>query len=424
MKIGIIGGSGLEDPDILQEQDEKIVETPYGDVLVKTGKLFDVDIVLVSRHGKRHETPPSYVNNRANIYALKKENVNYIIATTACGSLKEEIKRGDIVILDQFIDFTKFRKLSFYDKFEQGPVHVSLAEPFSNFLREKLIESCREIGLSFHNKGCVVTIEGPRFSTFAESKMFRMLGADVINMSIAPEAILAKEIGIEYAAIAMSTDYDCWKQDEEPVSWTMIEKIFKQNSENVLNLILHTVKKISNSDEKFVKSKIRTIPDFPKQGIMFRDVTTLFKDPAGLKKVIDIFHERYKNKNINVVAGIESRGFILAGILAERLNASFVPIRKKGKLPYEKISETYELEYGTDEVEIHKDAICPGDKVLIIDDLIATGGTSKACVRLIQRLGGNVEELAFIIELPELKGREKLELTGYNVFSIVKFEGE
>src|SRR3989344_1061340 len=99
MKIGIIGGSGLEDPDILQEQDEKFVETPYGNVLVKTGKLFDVDIVLVSRHGKRHEIPPSYINNRANIYALKKENVNYILATTACGSLKEEIKRGDIVIL-------------------------------------------------------------------------------------------------------------------------------------------------------------------------------------------------------------------------------------------------------------------------------------------------------------------------------------
>ncbi len=250
MKLGIIGGSGLEDLNILEQQSEKEIETPYGNVIVKTGKLFEINIVIVSRHGKRHEIPPTYVNNRANIYALKKENVDYIIATTACGSLREEIKRGDLVILDQFIDFTKHRKTSFYDKFEQGPVHTSLAEPFSIFLRKKLIESCNELNLNFHEKGCVVTIEGPRFATRAESKMFRLLGGDVVNMSIAPEAILAKEAGIEYAVIAMSTDYDCWKQDENPVTWEEIERIFHENSSNVLNLILNVIKKIGNSQEQ------------------------------------------------------------------------------------------------------------------------------------------------------------------------------
>ena len=428
MKIGIIGGSGLENPEILQDYKEINVDTPFGKPSspLITGKINGVDVIILSRHGKKHEIPPTQINNRANIYALKYQGCKHIISTTAVGSLREDICRGDFVILDQFIDFTKQRNLTFYDRFDFGPIHTQMANPFSEMLRKKIIQSCEELNFNYHKSGTVITIEGPRFSTIAESKMFRQWGADVINMSIAPEAILAKEAEVEYATIAMSTDYDCWKQNEEPVSWEAIKEVMKKNVEKVKQVLIKTIEKISDqetlkSDLKFIKDKIRTIPNFPKPGIMFRDITTLLKDKEGFKKVIEIFEKRYKDKKIDVVAGIESRGFIIGGILASKLNASFVPIRKKGKLPAETISESYELEYGTDTIELHKDAIQPGQNVLIIDDLIATGGTALASCKLIERLQGKIFEIAFIIDLPELKGKERL--SKYNVFTLVKFEG-
>jgi 5'-methylthioadenosine phosphorylase len=247
VKIGIIGGSGLDDPKILKGPKEVEMETPYGkpSSLIKEGKVDGVDIVLVARHGRKHTIPPTQVNFRANIYAIKEIGCTHILATTACGSLREEIKRGDLVILDQFIDFTRHRKVTFHEVFEPDKArHTPMAEPFSKELREILIDVCKELKLEYHKKGTVITIEGPRFSTKAESKMFRIWGADVINMSIAPEAILANEAGIPYAAIAMSTDYDCWKEDEEPVSWDEILKIFTQNVEKVTNLLTHVTKKV------------------------------------------------------------------------------------------------------------------------------------------------------------------------------------
>jgi 5'-methylthioadenosine phosphorylase len=204
-----------------------------------------LDIVILSRHGKRHTIPPTQVNNRANIWALKSQECDFIIATTACGSLREEIERGDLVILDQFIDFTKHRKITFFDKFEPGEMkHTPMADPFDSKLRNLLIQSAEELKLKFHKTGTVITIEGPRFSTRAESNMFRKWGADIINMSVAPEAILANEIGIPYAVIAMSTDYDCWKSDEAPVTWEAVAEIFNQNVHNVIDLILRVLKKI------------------------------------------------------------------------------------------------------------------------------------------------------------------------------------
>jgi 5'-methylthioadenosine phosphorylase len=425
MKIGIIGGSGLDNPEIIKDYKEIEVETPFGkpSSLLTVGKLNGIDVVIISRHGKKHEIPPTQVNNRANIFALKEQGCKKIISTTAVGSLREEIKRGDFVILDQFIDFTKQRKLSFFEKFEFGAIHTPMAKPFSEDLREKIIQSCKELNFTHHKKGTVITIEGPRFSTIAESNMFKLLGADVINMSTSPECILANEAELEYATIAMSTDYDCWKQNETPVTWEEIVKVFENNSERVKQLIVKTIGKFSEEEKiKIIKNKIRTIPDFPKPGIMFRDITTLLKDPEGMKKTIEIFYERYKDKKIDVVVGIESRGFIIGGILACRLNSGFVPIRKKGKLPAEKETEEYMLEYGTDSIEIHRDAIKPGQKVLLIDDLIATGGTAEAACKLIERLGGEIIEVASIVDLPDLKGKEKLKR--YPVFSIVKFEGE
>ena len=171
-----------------------------------------------------------------------------------------------------------------------------------------------------------------------------------------------------------------------------------------------------------IKSKIRAIPDWPKKGIMFRDVTTLVKDPEGLKETIDFLHNRYQGKEIDKVVGIESRGFIFGAPLAYMLGCGFILVRKPGKLPADVVSEEYALEYGTDKIEIHKDAIKKGDKVLLIDDLLATGGTMAAARNLVKKLGAEVVECAFVVELVDLKGRDKLK--GENIFSIVEFEGE
>jgi len=244
MKIAIIGGSGFENPDLLKDQKEVQVETPFGATSssFKTGKIGNTEVVVLSRHGRDHSIPPTQVNNRANIWAIKQLGCSHILATTACGSLREEIKRGDLVILDQFIDFTRLRKVSFFETFEPGQLnHTPMADPFDAELRKKLIVEAKKLNLSFHPSGTVVTIEGPRFSTRAESRMFRMWGADVINMSVAPECILANEIQIPYAAIALSTDYDCWKTDEAPVTWEEVLKVFHQNVENVIRLISSTV---------------------------------------------------------------------------------------------------------------------------------------------------------------------------------------
>lgn len=173
-----------------------------------------------------------------------------------------------------------------------------------------------------------------------------------------------------------------------------------------------------------IKSRIRTVPHWPKKGIMFRDITTLLKDPVGLKVCIDDFLARYRKMDIDIVVGIDSRGFILGGAIAYELGKGFVPVRKKGKLPAATEKEEYSLEYGTDTIEIHKDAIEKGQKVLIIDDLIATGGTALAAAKLVKKLHGEVVELGFIVDLPDLGGRAKLEKAGYSVYSQVKFEGE
>ncbi len=248
VKVGIIGGSGLYDPDILQDRKEESVTTPYGQPssILTVGKISGVDIVILARHGKKHQISPTQVNYRANIHALKDQGVTHIIATTACGSLKEEIDRGDFVIIDQFIDFTKHRIATFHESFEHGMEHALMADPFNSELRKALYETSTELGFRAHNGGTVVTIEGPRFSTRAESKMFRIWGADVINMSIAPEASLANEAGIPYAAVAMSTDYDCWKEDEELVPWEEILKVFEMNVDKVKKLLVNVIPKIGN----------------------------------------------------------------------------------------------------------------------------------------------------------------------------------
>lgn len=172
------------------------------------------------------------------------------------------------------------------------------------------------------------------------------------------------------------------------------------------------------------KSLIRTIPHYPKQGIMFRDITTLLKDPVGFHLAINDLVSRYAHEKIDKIVGIESRGFIIGAAMAYQLRKGFVPIRKKGKLPAQTVGHDYDLEYGSDRVEIHVDAIEKGEKVLLVDDLIATGGTAEAATALIEEVGGEIVECCFVIDLPGIGGRKRLESKGYKVFALCEFEGE
>jgi len=175
-----------------------------------------------------------------------------------------------------------------------------------------------------------------------------------------------------------------------------------------------------------IKSKIRTVPNYPKKGIMFRDITTLVKDPVGFRLVIDSLSQRYITSEVkfDVIVGIESRGFIIGGALSYTLGKGFVPIRKKGKLPAEIISQEYELEYGTDQIEMHKDSLVSGERVLLVDDLLATGGTALAAAALVEKLGGVVAEMCFIVNLPDVGGEAKLRSKNYPIYSLTEFEGE
>jgi 5'-methylthioadenosine phosphorylase len=245
--IGIIGGSGLDNPDILANPRDEKALTPYGEPSspLKRGVIDGVEVVLLGRHGREHTIPPAQVNYRANIAALKAAGCTHIVATTAVGSLREEIGRGDLIVVDQFIDFTKQRKMTFHESFEpHNPVHCAMADPYDGRLREIIIDECERLRYKYHGKGTVVTIEGPRFSTRAESRMFRAIGADIINMSIATETVLANEAGIPYAAAAMSTDYDSWRSDEEPVTWEAISKVFAENAAKVTTLLTRIIPRI------------------------------------------------------------------------------------------------------------------------------------------------------------------------------------
>jgi 5'-methylthioadenosine phosphorylase len=238
-KIGLIGGSGLEKLELQKNAKTINVTTPYGK---PSSTIFKSDfegfeVYYISRHGLQHELSPSQVNNRANIWALKELGCTKIIATTAVGSLREEIRPGDLVFPNQFIDFTRLRQNTFHDDFSKGVQHSPMADPFDQELTQELILHCAKEKIKYHAKGTVISIEGPRFSTRAESQMFRAWGADLINMSTAPEAALANELNMAYVAIAMSTDYDCWRENEEAVSMEAVFKVFKANSNKVVRLL-------------------------------------------------------------------------------------------------------------------------------------------------------------------------------------------
>ena len=246
--IGIIGGSGFDDPRILENIQRIKKHTPYGATsdLIITGSLQGVDLVIISRHGQNHRICPSNVNFRANIWAMKDLGVTHLLATTAVGSLREEIKPGQLVFPDQFIDRTTKRTATFFEGNEV--CHISMADPFCPKLRSKLCEAAEKLGLEYRGEGTIVTIEGPRFSTRAESRMFRQWGGDIINMSTVPEVVLAREAGLCYGTVAMSTDYDCWHQSEDIVTWDMIAEVMKENVKNVERLLLEVIPQIDFTD--------------------------------------------------------------------------------------------------------------------------------------------------------------------------------
>jgi 5'-methylthioadenosine phosphorylase len=241
-EIGVIGGSGLYDPKLLKNVSEMSIDTPFGKPsdLITIGELAGKKVAFLPRHGKKHTLRPTDVNSRANIHALKQLGVQRIIAASTVGSLKEEYKPGDLVFVDQFIDRTTRREQSFYTK--DKVCHISVAEPMCPEIRQVLINAAEKNRIKAHSKGTYVCIEGPRFSTKAESRMYRDWGAGIVGMTLVPECVLAREAEICYASISTVTDYDVWK--DHPVSADEIISTMKANIEKVKKLIIEAVKKM------------------------------------------------------------------------------------------------------------------------------------------------------------------------------------
>ncbi|XP_050299807.1 S-methyl-5'-thioadenosine phosphorylase-like [Anthonomus grandis grandis] len=254
LKIGIIGGSGLDNPDILKNRSEKRVTTIFGDpsdVLI-LGEISGVACVLLARHGRKHDKMPGAVNYRANIWALKEEGCTHIIATNACGSLQEDIPPGTLVVADGFIDRTTNRKQTFYDgepDHPSGVCHMPMEPIFYPKLRQVILQTaCEQLSLPIRNGGVILTIEGPRYSSKAESLIFKSWGAHLVGMTTVPEAVLAKEAGIMYAVIAMATDWDCWRDHEDTVTHHAVLEVFQKNVEKVIKLLKAVIPQMTKVD--------------------------------------------------------------------------------------------------------------------------------------------------------------------------------
>ena len=241
-EIGIIGGTGFYDPKLLKNAQETKVHTPYGmpSDSITIGDLKGRRVAFLPRHSRKHTIRPTDVNSRANVFALEKLGVQRILAPSTVGSLKEEFKPGDIVFVDQFIDRTTRREQSFYSG--KQVCHISVAEPMCPELRRTLIKAADDLSISTHGAGTYVCIEGPRFSTKAESRLFRTWGADVVGMTLVPECVLAREAEICYSSIATVTDYDVWK--DHPVSADEVVKTMRANVEKVKNIIAEAIQNI------------------------------------------------------------------------------------------------------------------------------------------------------------------------------------
>ncbi|EAX46562.1 methylthioadenosine phosphorylase [Thermosinus carboxydivorans Nor1] len=239
-KLAIIGGTGVYDPRILENVREEEILTPYGAVRYKVGEYAGRAIAFIPRHGSKHSIPPHLINYRANIWAMKKIGVQAILATTAVGSLNTDMKPGDFVLINQFLDFTKNRVHTFYEGGERGVVHVDVTEPYCPALRQKLEKAAKKIGIAIHTKGTYVCTEGPRFETPAEIAMFAKLGGDVVGMTNVPEVVLAREAEMCYATVSMVTNYAAGIS-AQPLTHGEVLDTMKANTENIKRLIMETI---------------------------------------------------------------------------------------------------------------------------------------------------------------------------------------
>ena len=271
IRIGVIGGSGVYQMEALQDIEEVALETPFGkpsDSYI-VGAMHGQKVAFLARHGRGHHTSPTRLNQRANIYGFKMLGVEYLIGVSACGSLQEQYAPGHIVIPDQLFDRTNGRALSFFDDATVGTdgivVHVSVADPFCSYLSEVCHQAVAETGASVHLGGAFITIEGPRFSTKAESRVFRNWGMDIIGMTTTPEAFLAREAEMSYATLAMVTDYDCWHDEEDDVSGTAVMEVVAQNVKMAQEAVRHIIALVPEQE------------DSPYKGILAHSLIT---DPA------------------------------------------------------------------------------------------------------------------------------------------------
>lgn len=246
--IAIIGGTGVYDPNILENVRQDEVLTPYGLVSYRVGNFKGKSIAFIPRHGSKHSIAPHLINYQANIWAMKKIGVKMILATAAVGSLILELKLGDFVLVDQFIDFTKNRKNTFYEGGERGVVHVDLTNPYCSILREKLLLAAEHIGMAIHNYGTYVCTEGPRFETPAEIHMFSMLGGHVVGMTNVPEVILAREAEMCYATIAMVTNYAAGISSGS-LTYGEVLQVMNANTENLKKLLMNAINSMESEGD-------------------------------------------------------------------------------------------------------------------------------------------------------------------------------
>ncbi|MGE3620665.1 MAG: S-methyl-5'-thioadenosine phosphorylase [Acidimicrobiia bacterium] len=466
--LGVIGGSGIYDLDGLADGRWVQVDTPFGPPsdAVLVGRLDGIEVAFLPRHGRGHRILPGHLNFRANVSALKQLGVTDVLSLSAVGSLREDLPPGTFVVVDQFVDLTT-RRRSFFD--EGLAVHVSMADPTCGRIGAAVAEAAADEGGAPRVGGTYVCIEGPQFSTRAESEVYRGWGADVIGMTNMPEAKLAREAEMCFATLAMVTDYDCWHPDHGDVTAATVAATFAANAARARQVVRRVVPALAEhpspcphgcdralddavitapgsrdrvraallasaglrvggspppvEDPHDLGRLVRTVPDFPRPGILFRDITTLLEDGEGLRRTVGALAGRARPHGIDRVVGIDARGFILGGALAFELGVGFVAVRKQGKLPGRTARMDYELEYGTDAVEVREGGIPPGARVLVVDDLLATGGTAEAAIKLARQQGAEVVEACFVIELPDLGGRARLLAQGCAVHSLVAFAG-
>lgn len=244
-RIAIIGGTGVYDPAILTDIRDEIVKTPFGEVRVKLGNYAGREVVFVPRHGEKHSVPPHRINYRANIWSLRELGVERAIATAAVGSLNTDMKPTDLVMVDQFLDFTRGREQSFYEGGEDGVFHVDVTNPYCRELRQTLFRSAKDLSLRVHFNGTYVCTEGPRFETAAEIRMYRQLDGDVVGMTSVPEVVLARELGICYATIGMVTNYAAGISPN-PLTHSEVVEVMAKNVANLRDLIMKSLKNMSS----------------------------------------------------------------------------------------------------------------------------------------------------------------------------------